>query len=131
MWTYEQSTGKLYSPDGLHVATGYAGGNGGANPAGVNNHAMQDERNIGPLPVGAYVMDGVVSESHLGPMVIPLVYERSNQMFGRNGFYIHGDRSSPARSASEGCIILPRAVREEMIASTDKQLVVIYIKGGL
>lgn len=130
MWIYEQSTGKLYSPDGLHAATGYAGGNGGKNPEGVNNHAKQGERNIGPLPCGVYTFGQVVLESHLGPFAIPLIPERSNKMLGRSAFYVHGDKSSPSRSASEGCIIMPRAVRAEMYR-LGEQIAVVYVKGGL
>ncbi|MFA6125072.1 MAG: hypothetical protein WCS75_11525 [Sphingomonas sp.] len=35
-------------------------------------------------------------------------------------FRIHGDNAKLDRSASHGCIILPRAVRERMWASGDR-----------
>jgi hypothetical protein len=123
-WTYEQSTGRLYSPDGAHVATGYAGGNCGKNPEGVNNHQLQSVPHIGPLPVGIYVAGDVVQQSHLGPFAIPLIPAASNEMFGRSGFFMHGD-TTPSGNASEGCIIMPRAVRNEFYESGDVQITVV------
>jgi len=129
MWVYEQSTGRLYAPDGTHAATGYAGGNEGQNPEGVNDHASQNIKNIGPLPVGFYTFGEVVQQSQLGPFAIPLVPDASNTMFGRGDFYMHGD-TTPSGNASEGCIIMPRSVRDECYGSGDKQLAVVYIKKG-
>lgn len=130
MWVYEQGSGRLYSPDGLHAGTGYAGGNCGKNKEAINNHAMQGEKNKGPLPCGVYTFGDVVLKSHLGPFAIPLNPEKSNNMLGRSAFYVHGD-TTPTGNASEGCIILPRAVRNEMYESADHQLAVVYVKGGL
>lgn len=129
MWTYEQSSGRLYAPDGTHAATGYAGGNEGKNPEGVNNHNMQDQKGIGPLPVGFYTFGDVVQQSQLGPYAIHLVPDSTNNMYGRGGFFCHGD-TTPSGNASEGCIIMPRAVRNEIVASGDKQLAVVYIARG-
>ena len=131
MFTYEQSSGRLYGPDGTHIATGYAGGNEGKNPEGVNNHSMQDQKGIGPLPTGFYTFGEVVAQSQLGPFAIPLVPLPGNQMFGRGGFYCHGDTAQLNHSASEGCMIFPRQVRNEIVSSNDKQLAVIYVKGGI
>lgn len=125
MWTYEQNTGRLYRSDGTHAATGYAGGNEGDNPEGVNNHAMQGIKSVGPLPVGRYTFGEVIMQSHLGPFAIPLIPDRDNVMLGRGGFFCHGD-TTPSGNASQGCIIMPRAVRNEMYASDDKQISVIY-----
>ena len=130
MWTYEQSTGHLYDPDGAMVAIGYAGGNEGKNPEGVNNHSMQDQKGIGPLPTGFYIFGEVVAQSQLGPFAIPLIPDPSNKMDGRGSFYVHGDTAAMNLSASEGCMIFPRQVREEIVASGDKQLAVIYILNG-
>lgn len=129
MWVYEQSSGRLYAPDGTHAATGYAGGNEGKNPEGVNNHEQQNIKSIGPLPVGVYIFGEVVQQSQLGPFAIPLVPNQDNVMFGRGGFFMHGD-TTPSGNASEGCIIMPRAVRDEVYGSGDKQLAVIYIRKG-
>jgi len=130
MWVYEQSTGRLYAPDGTHTATGYAGGNEGKNPEGVNNHDKQNIKSIGPLPVGFYTFGEVVQQSQLGPFAIPLLPDESNVMSGRGSFYMHGDNMQLNESASEGCLIMPRSVRNECYESGDKQLAVVYIKKG-
>lgn len=118
MWTYEQKTGKLFNPDGNRVATGYAGGNGGKNPEATNNPDMQDVENMGPLPRGIYVMETPLKQSKLGPFAIPLTPHPMNEMFGRRGFYMHGD-TTPAGNASHGCIIMPRIVRRQCWDSID------------
>lgn len=122
-WTYEQRTGKL-SHNGEVVATGYAGGNEGKNPEGKNNPTMQNVSKIGPLPVGKYKFGTPVPQSHLGPFAIPLIPMGGNEMFGRSGFYMHGD-TTPSGNASEGCIIMPRAIRNAAAASPDNDLEVI------
>ena len=122
-WTFEQSTGTLTAPDGNLAATGYAGGNCGKNPDGKNNPAMQDVQCVGPLPQGVYTVGAPVEGTHLGPFALPLTPDPSNQMFGRGRFYMHGD-TTPAGNASEGCIIMPRAIREAVSASGDTITVV-------
>jgi hypothetical protein len=121
MWVYEQNTGKLISPDNELVATGYAGGNEGKNHEGVNNHDMQGVKFVGPLPCGIYTFGEPVEHSHLGPFAIPLIPDPDNEMFGRGGFFCHGD-TIPSGNASEGCIIMGRSVREAMWASADHTL---------
>lgn len=124
-WTYSQSTGKLTDPTGAVVATGYAGGNCGKVPSGVNNPSMQGIKGCGPLPRGNYAMGTPVEGTQLGPLAIPLLPDKGNQMFGRGGFYMHGDTPEMNRSASEGCIIMPHAIRALCAASTDKRLEVV------
>lgn len=124
MWLFESRTGKMYDPTGKHVWTGYAGGNEGKNPEGVNNPDMQDVRCVGPLPEGKYSFGTPVPQSHLGPFAIPLIPDPSNDMLGRSDFYCHGD-TTPSGNASEGCIIMPRAIRNAMWASPDHQLQVV------
>jgi hypothetical protein len=124
-WEYEQATGRLIDPMGLLVATGYAGGNCGINPEGVNNPSMQGVRSVGPLPVGLYTLGEPVPQSHLGPFAIPLIPDAENDMLGRGDFYMHGDRTNAPGCASEGCIIMPRAVRNKVWASEDHTLKVI------
>ena len=126
MWVYEQSTGVMRDPSGARVATGYAGGNCGKNPEGKNNPDMQDKKSIGPLPVGTYTRSTPVLKSHLGPFAIPLTPDPTNEMFGRSSFYCHGD-TTPSGNASEGCIIMPRAVRNAMWSSADHKLQVVRV----
>jgi Tlde1 domain len=126
VWTYEQSTGLMSYPDGMMLAKGYAGGNEGRMPEGVNNPAMQDVSCVGPLPRGKYTMSCMIKHHpRLGPYAIELVGDAENESFGRSGFFIHGDRSDKVESASEGCIIMPRVAREIMWKSKDHRVEVI------
>lgn len=125
MWTYEQYSGNLYYPrDNTLAATGYAGGNEGKNPEGVNNPDMQGIKGVGPLPVGNYTFGEPVEHSKLGPFAIPLIPDSENNMLGRGGFYMHGD-TTPSGNASEGCIIMPRSIREACWLSLDHKLIVV------
>ena len=129
-WVYEQTTGKLYDPEGNYVATGYAGGNCGKNPEGINNHDMQNVKSIGPLPCGLYSFGSVVLKSQLGQFAIPLIPDSANEMFGRGGFFCHGDTQELNHSASVGCIIMPRNVRNEMYSSADRQIQVVGVRNA-
>jgi len=124
MWTFEQATGRLFDDSGTHVATGYSGGAGGKRSDAVNNPIMQSVKGVGPLPQGIYYLQDPVEHSHLGPYAIPLKPSNLNTMYGRDGFYCHGDNAKMDESASDGCIIMPRAVREEMYEATDQLSVV-------
>jgi hypothetical protein len=87
--------------------------------------------NIGPIPCGLYSIGIPVDNTSLGPFAIPLTPVESNQMFGRSGFYIHGDNQAMNQSASDGCIIAPRDLRHEIWDSGDRQLAVFYAAGEL
>jgi hypothetical protein len=123
-WTYEQATGRLIDPDGHVAAIGYAGGNCGQNPEGKNNPDAQDQHSIGPLPRGVYTFTKAENSPHLGPLAIILEPDPSNEMFGRSLFRMHGDSALHPGCASEGCIIMPRNVREAVFASADKTITV-------
>ena len=125
MWTYQQSSGKLTAPDGTIEGIGYAGGNCGKNPEGVNNCEMETASCVGPLPVGMYTFGVPQDNPKLGPFAIPLQPDQSNVMYGRGGFFCHGDTSAMNHSASEGCIIMARSIRESMWASSDHDLQVV------
>ncbi len=126
MWVYCQQTGELFDERGVLIATGYAGGNCGANPAGINNPLMQSQRCIGPIPIGTYTVGIPLPNGKLGPFALPLIPDGTNEMFGRSAFFMHGDTSALNQSASEGCIIMPRAVREKFHASNERLRVVSY-----
>jgi len=124
MWTFENGTGRMLDPMGNLVATGYAGGDEGRHPEGVNNPDMQYVKSIGPLPVGLYYLGTPVPQSRLGKFAIPLTPDKNNIMKDRGGFFVHGD-TTPSGNASEGCIIMPRAVRNAMWASSDHTVQVV------
>lgn len=123
-WTFQQSSGALLDPSGNVVATGYAGGNCGANPEGVNNPAMQGVKSIGPLPQGVYTLGTPEEGTHLGAFAVPLIPDPANDMLGRGSFFMHGD-TTPSGSASEGCIIMPHQTRLNVWASDDHTVTVV------
>ena len=124
MWCFESRTGKWFDPTGALVVKGYAGGNCGKNKEGINNPDKQNVEKIGPLPEGMYSLGQLILESHLGAYAIQLIPDADNQMFGRKDFFCHGD-TTPSGNASEGCLILPRAIREALWKSTDRRVKVI------
>ena len=103
MYTYHQSTGVI-AHNGNLLLTGYAG-----HGAGVNNPAMQDQHDVGPLPQGRYMMTALIDSPHTGLGTIILEPDPANQMFGRSGFRIHGDNAAANHTASDGCIIAGHA----------------------
>jgi hypothetical protein len=117
-WRYAQATGWL-AHDGENVAEGYSGAG-----EGKNNPAQQDVHNIGPIPVGQYTIGEPSDTKTHGPYVLHLTPDPANEMFGRSGFLIHGDSVVHPGTASEGCIIMPRTVREKIWVSADRDLVV-------
>lgn len=118
-WIYEQLTGELWHNDGL-IATGYSG-----TGEGKNNPAMQDVQSVGPIPQGLYKIGEPRDTATHGPHVLDLTPDPDNEMFGRSEFLIHGDSKSNPGTASKGCIILSRTVRDYITATKDPQLVVI------
>lgn len=120
-WQWSQSKGLLTGPAKTAIATGYAG-----NGDGLNNPAMQDAHGVGPLPQGEYLIgDLMPSHDTVGLNVLPLIPNPDNKMFGRSGFFIHGDNPAMNHSASDGCIVLPLWVRMQVSDSDDRQLVVV------
>lgn len=125
MWTFQITTGRMLDPEGVLAGEGYAGGNLGTVPEAINNPIFEPVHNIGPLPEGFYTFgDLVVKHPTLGSYVFPLIPDASNQMYGRSGFYCHGDTPTP-RHASEGCIVMPYSTRQMMNNSKDRRLQVI------
>lgn len=130
-WTYEQLTGNLYDPSGAFIHSGYAGGDCGKNPQGVNNPAAQMIDRTGPLPEGMYTKGTPVEGTALGAFAIPLIPDPANEMFGRGGFYIHGDNPHMNESASEGCIVMPPIIRHAFYSSPDPNLQVVAEIGAV
>ena len=119
-WIYEQASGKLLV-NTVFVGSGYSG-----HGTGLNDPASQQQHNVGPLPTGRYTIGGPHSPpDHLGPLAMPLIPDPSNQMFGRFGFFVHGDNGLGNQSASDGCIIMGPAIRSQVDRSDDRTLVVV------
>ena len=120
MWIWDQSAGEL-TRDGELVSTGYSG-----NGRGKNNPSMQDAKNVGPIPAGMWNIAALQEVSpNVGPYALVLEPQTGTNTFGRTDFRIHGDSIADPGSASHGCIILPRKVREQIWRSGDRDLQVV------
>lgn len=122
MYTFKQSTGEFFDYDGTLLGKGVAG-----QGAGLNNPAMQDVHNIGPLPRGTYSIGTPYTHPHLGPLTFNLTPDPSNEMFGRSSFRIHGFASVHPELSSEGCITQHHDVRAYVAShlSTQSQVEVV------
>lgn len=118
MWTYCISAGRISY--GAFAAYGYSG-----QPEAKNDPAKVALHNVGPIPPGRYAIGEPRDTTAHGPFVLPLTPVPENEMHGRDAFLIHGDSISKPGTASQGCIILPRAVRERIHASGDTELEVV------
>lgn len=117
VWAYKQTTGELLF-NGKVVAKGYSG-----HGEGLNNPEKESVRDVGPIPRGEWNMGDAFKHETKGPLVIRLS-PAGHKAHGRDGFLIHGDNSKMDRSASNGCIILAKEVREKIAKSGAKKLVV-------
>lgn len=120
MWIYQQSTGKILDPDGAVIGYGYSG-------KGIhkNNPEAQSQHDEGPIPEGYYTIGDPHNTVTHGPFVLPLNPDPQNKMFGRSGFLIHGDSVTHPGTASLGCIIAARYIREDIAKSPVKLLGVV------
>ena len=117
-WEYSQSTGHLTRSGATYYKKGYSGSG-----MGKNNSAMQDKRAVGPIPRGKYKIGKPRDTKNHGPHVMDLTPDGHNAL-GRTEFLIHGDSVSHPGTASQGCIILPRVIREKISGSGDHTLIV-------
>lgn len=124
MWTYRQKTGELVDATGRVAGVGYSG-----HGLGRNNPDDQGMHSVGPIPRG----DWLIAEdppprpkigAH-GPYVMHLVPKSGTDTLGRGGFLIHGDSISLPGTASLGCIVMARPVRELIWESGDRDLRVV------
>lgn len=119
MWTWDQSAGTI-SHDGQLVGHGYSGADWAK-----NNPAAENAVGLGPIPCGMWTMAGVYDSAKVGPFAIVLDPDAGTETFDRSAFRIHGDSISHPGSASLGCVILPRTIREQIWASGDRSLEVV------
>lgn len=119
-FTWKQSAGELFGPDGRLWAGGYSG-----HDDGVNNPDKQEIHDIGPIPQGTYSIGSPYDSPHTGPFTLPLTPSADTNTFGRSEFRIHGDSKTAPGTASHGCIILSRPVRECINREKDRVLNVV------
>ncbi len=124
-WVWRQSTGELLQ-GGKLISRGYSGA-----ARGRNNPALQGVAGIGPIPRGRWRMVEVYNSRRVGPFTITVHAldetrpDDTHEATGRSAFRIHGDSIRAPGAASKGCIILPRAIREMMWRSGNRELEVI------
>lgn len=122
-FVYKQSSGEIgighaeqRGPDvivhhRLIIGTGYSGAFGRHQDNPASEHMVAE----GPIPRGRWAILPGIHHRRLGPTSIPvkwLDYQNGKSIPGdRSGFYIHGDNASANRTASTGCIILPKTLR--------------------
>lgn len=120
MWVYSQLEGQLFHDD-IFKGYGYSG-----HGIGYNNPNAESLKGVGVIPSGKYKIDAW--EDHhkvLGVCVAHLSPVNPSDVFGRSGFFIHGDNQKMNHTASDGCIILNRLLRNLIQASKDNDLLVI------
>lgn len=119
MWTYKQSTGQLFDGDGYLVATGYAG-----KGSCKNSPTAQSVKDFGPLPQGFYTIEAPVNHPVVGKFALPLIPDESNEMYGRMGFFMHGENPAHPGCSSDGCPVLPLAAREQVAQGSPRLQVI-------
>ena len=115
-FTYHQRTGEMWQGNVL-VGKGHAG-----NGVGENAPDQQEVHKVGPLPRGRYTIQFEACDKTLGIVAMRLTPHPDNQMFNRDGFFIH------APWFSEGCIALdlePRCIIAEAVRHGRDQLEVV------
>ncbi len=125
-WHYIQKTGYLYriSDEGnvtIIPDPGFSGRKG----KWRNNPDYEDEPKMGPLPRGGYKISNpfIRHRKHHKPLpCMRLSPDKDNEMYGRDGFLIHG--GSRKGDPSQGCIIFPKPVRKIISKSGDHHLTV-------
>jgi hypothetical protein len=116
VWQFDTQTG-LLSQDGSAAGMGYSGFG-----SDKDNPAAQNVPDCGPIPEGLWQLGTATSQTHLGPIAIPLTPLPQTTTFGRTGFWIHGDSVRHPGQGSHGCIVLPRPARAQIANSGDDLL---------
>ena len=106
---YSQSSGLMYLEDDQHNRIALARGYSGAGTS-INDPDSEGFGGRGPIPRGVWKVGTAFSSKRTGPFAIPLT-PVGHDAYHRTGFQIHGDNTHGDRSASTGCIILPRLIR--------------------
>lgn len=125
MWKYDQSSGDL-THNGHFVSKGYSG-----KGRGKNNPSLQGVAGVGPIPAGKWKMVRIYDSASVGPKTIALEAvdakpgDDKHEGTGRSAIRVHGDSIKAPGTASRGCIIMPRHVREKMWLSGDRDLLVV------
>lgn len=125
MWVFAIIPGAILRSVGGVDRLAAAGCYSGFGPA-KNDAKRIQEAGLGPIPTGAYLIgaEELDVDKH-GPVALHLIPQTGTEVFGRSGFMVHGDSKNHPGAASHGCIIAPKAVREQMADGHDKLLIVV------
>ena len=125
MWTWDQSAGELRR-SGKLVSRGYSG-----KGRGRNNPSLQGVQGVGPVPRGRWKIVERYDSPNVGLYVLRIHAvdatpgDDRHDATGRGAFRIHGDSIKAPGTASQGCIVLPKAIRAAIWTSGDRDLEVI------
>jgi hypothetical protein len=120
MWTYQHSSVELSDATAERLAIGYSG-----SPAGENDPNKQDVSCVGPIPRRTYTISQPFSSSeHVALGDAPGARRRERDVWSKRIPSARRFDRSPG-CASEGCIIMPRPVREKVWDSGDHRLSVV------
>ena len=89
----------------------------------MNNPAKEKEKNVGPIPAGAYTLGK--PREYKGMKDCFDLTPDGHKAQGRTEFLIHGDNKKMDNSASEGCIILGPEIRKKIADSGVTKLKVV------
>ena len=120
---YHQKNGALYlqEADGnIYLGTGYSG-----HGDGLNDPADEAIRNVGTIPRGLYEIGAPFTHPAAGPVTMRLTPIEGTDTHGRDGFLIHGDTASRDHTASHGCVIMDRPIRQLVAAAAPARLEVV------
>ena len=111
MYKYIQKTGQLYKGSEF-LGTGYSGYG-----EGKNNGEFEKVHDVGPIPRGTWViMKPSYFDNKLGQVVMKLI-PVGFSAYDRTSFRIHGDSIKSPGTASHGCIVISRPIREKIASS--------------
>jgi hypothetical protein len=116
---FDVKAGRL-SIAGNDIGPAYSGAMGH-----VDNEADAGMVGLGPIPVGVWAICDPIDDPHTGPFSMPLIPMIGTEDLGRSGFMIHGDNPNMNESASHGCVVAARSIRERIWADPDHYLTVV------
>lgn len=89
-----------------------------------NQQKFMCKKNHGPLPNGDYKIVSVYTHPRLGEQAAQLEPFKTNDMCGRNDFFVHGKKGEPKIVVgSMGCIIVDRECRNALRAGDVVQVI--------
>lgn len=108
------------------LARGYSGA-----PGFTNEPFFVDRKGKGPIPPGLWHLEAPADHPRLGPLCFFLQAEKGVELYGRSGFYIHGDNARGDGTASNGCIVLDRRTREVIAALWKAGVRLLHVHNGV